>query len=299
MDKRYKFLRGNTFAGLEDYWDSEEIEVKNKKLVYLIKNTSSNKNQSSTPSFKKKLGCFYEILMQGIYGGERSKRLAIKNDKGFAFEIRPDLVLGEKVWDSKAVASGQFLKLSDDQTIRHSLLQKTKLASKIPIIRAEIFRHEIRDLESRFIGKPLEDAVKDLVFQLTQKTKYLISIDLSVVFECYRLFKRYDKGKSYTKVSSGTLSDLIAYPEKALEERGINLKNIEIKKGKFPSGVTMNNYEIKPFPTLSIENKDYPTPWLEYFNEITRDKEKVPELFFDEFRNAEAIEPDEEKEVPF
>ncbi|GAH73731.1 unnamed protein product, partial [marine sediment metagenome] len=221
MDKRYKFLRGHTFAGLEDYFGSEEIEVKNKELFYFIKKTSSKQN-SDPPSFKKKLACFYEILMQGIYGGERNKRYKIKNDKGFSFEVRPDLVSGERAWDAKAVATGQYLKLTDGQRVGYTLLQ-TK-SPEISIIKTEIFRHGIRNLESSFIDKPIED----LVFQLTQKTKYLISIDLSIIFEYYRLaineknFKwRYDKGDSYTKVSSGTLNALLAYPEESLEEMGI------------------------------------------------------------------------------
>lgn len=300
MDKRYKFVRGERFAGLEDYWDSKEIEVKNKELIYVIKKKPpSNENSNSTHSFKKKLGCFYEILIQGIYGGERNKKLKVKNDRGFSFEIIPDLVLGEMCWESKGVASEQNLRLTDNQMAKYALLQKAKLESKTPIIKTETFRHGINNLESRFTGKPLEDAIKDLVFQLTQKTKYLISIDLSIIFEYYRLSKRYDKGKSFTRINKGDLNTLLAYPEESLEKIGINLKDIVIKKKKFPSGVTMDNHEISSFPVLIIENTNYPEDWLEYFNEVINDKEKVPELFFDEFWSAEAVESDEEKEVPF
>lgn len=321
MDKRYKFVRGHPFAGLEDYFGSKEIGVKNKKLVYYLKSNTRKKSSDEPPSFKKKLACFYEILMQGIYGGKRNKKFEVKNNQGFSFKVRPDLVLGEKVSDSKATASKNFLRLPDSQMMGYSLLQLAKIRSKIPIIKTEIFRHGIRNLESRFIDKPIED----LIFQLTQKTRYLISMDLSVLFEYYRLSKRYDKGKSHTKITSGALNTLLAYPEESLEQIGIDLKDIEIKKRKFPSDVKIGiklkesgskekksssktkiiNYEINSFPVLIIGNKNYPENWLEYFNEIIRDKEKVPEILFDELWGTEEVDYSEDdawksgEEAPF
>jgi len=181
MDKRYKFVRGHPFAGLEDYFGSEEIEVKNKEIVYSLKNNPRDINPNSTPFFAKKLGCFYEILIQGIYGGERHKRYVLKNDKGFCLEVVPDLVSEEGVWDAKAIASRSHIKLKDYQMMKYSLFQIK--SENIQNIRIDIFRHGIRNLESTFADKPLNK----LIFQLTQKTKNLISLDLSVVFEYYRL----------------------------------------------------------------------------------------------------------------
>jgi len=177
--------------------------------------------------------------------------------------------------------------------IRYALLQITEIDSKIPIIKTDIFRYGIRNLESKFINKPL----KDLIFQLTQNTKYLISMDLSVLFEYYKLTSheksfnlRYDKGTSHTKVTSRDLTTLLAYPEESLEKVGINSKNIEIKKRKFPSGVKMSNYEINPFPILIIENKNYPEKWIEYFNKIINDEDQVPKIFFEDIWRAKEVD---------
>ncbi len=300
MDKRYKFLRGHAFAGLEDYFASEEIKVRYKDLEYpdeMLKPSSSNGNSDIKPSFKQKLGRFYEVLSQGIHGGEMNKTFEVNNGMGYSFKIRPDLVLGEKFWDAKAVAPSQYLKLPDDQMMRYALLQISKINSKTPEIKVEIFRHGVMKLESKFVNRPIED----LIFQLSQNTKYLISMDLSVAFEYYRLafdkgnFQlRYDKGNSYTGIRSGDLSALLAYPEESLEKIGINLDNLEIKKRRFPREVRIGDYELNSFPILIIENKNYPEKWIEYFNQIINDENEVPKIFFEDIWQTKTIDNDED-----
>jgi hypothetical protein len=302
-DQRYNFIRGHPFAGLEDYFASEEMEVKNKEIIYSLKNTH-NQNLNQFQNLGKKLACFYEILIQGIYGGERGKGYTLENDKGFCLKLIPDLVSENRIWDSKATASRQHIKLIDDQIMKYSLFQIKN--EEMPIIKMDIFRHGINHLNSKFADKPL----KELIFRLTQKTKSLISLDLSIIFEYYRLssktkdFKlRYEKGNSYTKISSVTLNSLLAYPEKSLESIGMDLKDIDIKKRRFPSNVTMDGYEINSFPVLIIENKNYPEKWLEGFKRIIEDGSHIPSMFMDLWNTkktdyGEGLEPRED-DAPF
>lgn len=286
MNKRFGFIRGRPFTGLEDYFASEELEVKNKDIKYVINShpnySLKNPPENVPPSYSKKVACFYEILAQGIYGGKRTKKYLLENDNGFSMGFIPDLINGNRIWDSKASAARQHIKLKDEQLMKYSLFQMK--SEEPPNIKIDIFRHGINNMNSKFIDRPL----KEFVFQLTKDTRSMVSLDLSVIFEYYRMAHktkhlklRYDKGLSYTKISPVTLNNFIAYPEKTVEELGFDLKDIEIKKRRFPSDVKVNGYEMNSFPVVIIENKNYPEKWTDYFNTVIEDGTQVPSLFMD------------------
>ncbi|MEK6945383.1 MAG: hypothetical protein AABW63_01175 [Nanoarchaeota archaeon] len=77
MDERYKFVRGGPFDGLDDYASAPEINMKNKTLVYPIVQREAQisfQGFYSQRQLNENLGFFFELIAQGIYGGELTNR---------------------------------------------------------------------------------------------------------------------------------------------------------------------------------------------------------------------------------
>jgi hypothetical protein len=271
MNKRYKFIRGHPFDGLEDYFSAPDIRMKNTKLIYPIPQQMAFLGYDYQLKLKENLGFFFEILCQGIYGGKLKHREPLTSQlnlfTGGEEVICPDLLCGKgKYKEVKGVAKGQTLKLLDKQMKKYSSMLANGDNSHHTEIRFEIFRHGVLNLLSTFRKKPLEE----LVGAISSNTKFMLSIPPQIAFSIYDggpYTSKYtgDRWDRCSQFLSNGINSLLAYPDETLTQLGVNPKDFKIRKMRFPAGVKMNNFEINPFPILVIKDKNY-ARWLKNFN---------------------------------
>ena len=273
MDPRYKFVRGKPFQGLSDYLEGRSLRTKKQKIIYPISNSVQDKLFpeliSENPAFglRTRLGHYYELLSKSISGGTLKKLYTLEEySNGDSIKSEPDLTVQKKdksvfLTEVKSIAPGQALKLGDNQIAKYVSLQTGDYFSKSPLIRFDIFRHGILGIQKKYITRPLEE----LIYDLSKKTKFLVSLPFSVIFEIYKSTdgfsgSRYE-GEFYfnlTRFNSSAINDLIANPEYILEKMKINLDDLVIQKRKFPSTIFINGINLQSFPVLIIIDKISP-----------------------------------------
>jgi len=265
-DPRYRFVRArNIFDGLDDYFKSRPINLVNRVLEYPM-------DRRETNDFNKKIGDYFEFLVQGIYGGMLREQY-YPNENNLLIE--PDLIniSHKNIFESKSVFAGEVLKIEDFQLAKYIYLQKVfknKESNKYPIITYEISKHRVSKLSARFKNKPLEF----FVGECSKNILSYISLPLSVISKIHLSEK--DKNfisrggenwhSTYTSLTSTGLNLFIAYPEEALSRIKLNPEDYIIKKRKFPKTITMNSKNINSFPVLIIRDK-YHEKWAQKFME--------------------------------
>ncbi|MEK6917596.1 MAG: hypothetical protein AABW51_01485 [Nanoarchaeota archaeon] len=284
MDERYKFVRGQPFDGLEDYASAPIIKMKNKSLTYPI---IQREKQTSFHGFydqrqlNENLGFFFELIAQGIYGGQLINKDFVSPQLGLFSGreeiIQPGLIVKEGYYkEVKSCRNGSALKLLVFQMNKYrSFLRLKTTPYSAPDFEFEIFRHGIKDLDENFKTKSLEDLVK----AICPKIKSSVSLPARVIYTLY--FHGNNGGNPYTSKYSGEKWEpavnfkstgqniLLAYPLEFLEQLGLDTNDFEITRYRFPTDVTMNGTRIPSIPMLRIEDKKHHA-WLPEFNENTR-----------------------------
>lgn len=308
-EPRFAFVTGDRFDGLIDYATSPELKVKDREIKYPISPT-----QTSMFGFDKmkgvttRLGNFYERVGKAIYGGEIKKSHEINGCDGGSLIVEPDITHeGIKSYrDAKGVQTRQSLILKDKQILDKYVrlmfkgssaperrLRYTGESPKVPHIYLEIFRHSCKGLFEKL--KENKGRLEWLVRELSEGTRYMFSLPFSVIYRMYsniletgshgQIFNtRYDAREDDAKepetmFNSSGLSHLLAYPEKMIEMLGLNLDNFNINKKRFPQGITVNGYEITPFPVLQVTEKHRWNQAQNLYKEI-RQRENMEEIFF-------------------
>jgi hypothetical protein len=274
MDERYQFVRGEPFDGLDDYASSPKIRVKNKKLTYNIPEQPDLPGYYYQEGLKRKLGTYFEILAQGMYGGKLYHNEILSPQimlfTGTEEVIQPDLTLGEgKYKEVKSVERVEPLKLYNKQMRKYLSIVKNGVncnGNNIspPELDFEIFRHGVGKLFKNFRTKSLDE----LVEKLSLNMRFMLSLPPQIVFLIYQdspYTSKYGGGPTHppcSKFSSPGINSLLAYPSETLAQLGLNPEDFMIRKRRFPEGVTMNGFEINPFPILMIKDRNY-EEWLE------------------------------------
>ena len=287
MEKRFRFIRGkNPFQGLEDYLAADELRIRNLKIRYPLQ-LSLDGFKENDPSYglRVRLGYYFELLTQGIYGGRLKGCNQLEDTNGVDHNIitsEPDVVSDEKNYlrESKAVSPGGDLKIDDRQLAKYTCLQLGNYLPTPPRITFEIFRHGVRQLIGNFRKKPLGD----LVDALSTSTRFMISLPLSVVVAVHKsgedpLSKhtsRYkgDKWGHNSKLLSSGLNLMLAYPEKTLSDLGLDPYNYNMWKLKFPKDIKVNTKRIEPFPVLLVRDKDHGR-WIETLREHGSERHSI------------------------
>jgi hypothetical protein len=155
-------------------------------------------------------------------------------------------------------------------------LQTKDYFKKPPIIRYDIFRHNLKNLHRDYSNKSLDELVSDL----TNSIKYSLSLPFSLVFELYskenKFCARYD-GEGYNKcgrINSSGLHTLLAYPEEVIKELGLDMDRFRITKKKFPENVEINGLKVNSFPVLFVFDKKY----NEFIDTLQENIDSNPEL---------------------
>jgi hypothetical protein len=291
MDKRYKFIRSkNPFEGLEDYRDSPTLSVKEKNIIYPLQRSMFNGFES--PSSKDE-GCglrtneghVFELIDHSIYGGH-IKSIYHKNCVGHKEVISSEPDISDKkrgiLREVKAVSPGNSLNLRDTQIAKYALLQTKNYFKNPPKIFFDIFRHGVRGMQKKYKDRGIEDLVEDL----SSTIKFSLTLPFSVIFEVYsqdnNFNYRYDGGRfdSLTGLNSSTLNEFLAYPEKALTRFGLNPKDFEVEKKRFPTSSKIVGYPINSFPMLFIYDKNY-NMFIDKLESKINSDEILSERFYD------------------
>ena len=294
MEKRFGFVRAeNPFEGIYDYLEADELRISSRQIEYPLQLSLDGLEGSLLKyGLRVRLGYYFELLTQGIYGGvlKGSRQLSNnhhESDKPFNNNILAselDVVFFEKscLRESKAVSPGESLEIRDEQLAKYACLQLGNYFENPPKIIFEVFRHGVRRLVKNYKDKSLEDIVN----ALSSSTRFMLSLPFSFIVAVHEKSKdhsfehasRYEgeKWEHHSKFFSSGLNAMLAYPEKTLSGFGLDIGNYNILKLRFPRGITMNKKEIRPFPVLLVRDKDH-GKWVESFRE--RGHELYPNLF--------------------
>jgi len=304
-------------SSLEDYMNSEPIELVNREINYpvgiipryqprLFDNQAAQ--QIRGEHYNRAVGVFYEILTAGITGGIW---MGLRNSSGNDVVYKPDVVSNKGIYDAKSVAWHESCKLQDFQMDKGLVQEVTgeflKPKRKIFI---PIFKHKLVQPWKEFdkAGLNLE---KTLISSLCEQTGFCLFLPFQVIYHIYSVdipskeYKtRYDGGKwdHETRFLCSGIKKMLINPEAALHAISLNPETFDIRQTHFPNGIKMNGNEIKPFPILSIDyrNGNYEA-WLEQISNDKKDEierirtEKRTRSDYREGREGpHFFEPDEE-----
>jgi len=221
MDERYRFIRStNPFENLKDYESSFEITMKKHGFEYPVQLTFSEEGfLEPGKRLTTALGRYYELLTQIMCGGKIKR-------KTFDNSVEPDLMSFKNnfLYEVKAVSPGAGVLLNDEQITKYAQLQLQDIFKEPPEIYFDIYRHGIKKPVKNFKKKNLEE----LVNQLPLNTKFMLSLPLSVMTTIHNFNSNYtsfyngDKWAHFTRFCSSGLNAMLAYPEKTLQEFGLN-----------------------------------------------------------------------------
>jgi len=210
---------------------------------------------------RARLGKYFEILSQGIYGGNIKELQKVNESSGKVILVEPDITLKPKKYfkEIKSVSPGECLKLTDEQISKCMALQ-LKSFDKFPNIDFEIFRHGVRKLVKRYNKINL----LELVNEISNTIQFMISLPFSVIYKiylgkCEKYTSRYNglKWDNMTRLNSSGLNNFLLYPAKTFEEFEINPSNFIFSKFRFSENVTMNFHKVSSFPILIVREKDH------------------------------------------
>jgi hypothetical protein len=266
----YKFVRGKPFDGLEEYASAKVINVFNKFIEYPTQlELAGFERNHPKDGLKVRLGYYFERLVQGIQGGTIQDPRELNELKNPLIS-EPDITHLSTccLREVKGVASGQALKIGDEQFAKYAHLQLGTHYSKPPKISFEIFRHGVTKVFKNFEGKSIDE----LVNALTLNVRSLCSLPFSVMAQIHGsgvpYTSRYegDHWISITRFFSTGLNSMLSDPERTISEIGLNPEEYNIQRRKFPTGIKMNGLEIFSFPILIVEDKDH-AKWLSEFSQ--------------------------------
>lgn len=261
MSEEKRFVKNYLKKNFPDYFNASYLEVKNKNLIYPIKELqlSLPGMRESERSFDLRLrvGRFFEILGHGIYGGKIGEFFEFSENNDRNHRSEPDITHSKTnlLREVKAVQTGSRLMLVDEQIRKYFLLQ-TEHKYQVTF---EIFRYNVQHLSKIFD----ENGLEGLVDQLAKRTRAMISIPFSVIYKIHQeeentFIRRYRDNEfaDSTEFSGGGLQGLLEKPEETFKELNINPEFFEFRKKIFPNDVTINCTAIEPFPVLIIKEKD-------------------------------------------
>jgi len=275
--ERYKLVRDGHLDKLKDYFDAPNLEIKNKNLTY-----PTTELQLSLPGLEfdrrgglnVRLGRFFEILAQGVYGGKIGDFYEFNELNGEIKRSEPDIT-HKKInilREVKATYIKNSLQLRDKQMEKYFSLQFEDLFSTPPVIRFEIFRHNVKGPLNIFNENGLEGVIKEL----TEGTRAMISFPFSIMYRIYKAnlpFTGRCKGEIFynsTRFYASGLNYLLAEPEETFKKLKINPEFFEFEKKRFPDDVMLNEKGVTPFPILIINEKNSEAE-LEYLKETITD----------------------------
>jgi hypothetical protein len=287
----------------EKYLGPKPIKVAQRKLTYPIQMELFPRtiHLGSGKEYKrdnKYIGSFYEILAQGIFGGEwRGVRHSASENGDWS--LLPDVVTNKEVMDSKAVSWDESLKIGDFQFDKYLVQQCTSEFLSSRKIFIPMFKYGLRHPWTLF-DTFRENQLENIVRELAGKTAFMLFIPFSLAYKIHhpeapsRFISRYD-GERYdnmTRFSSRGIKLMLENPKECLEGLNVNPEDYIIERARLPDGMKMNQFSIRPFPMVLLQDKNY-DGWLANF--IEGNQERVRQLL-DEKRTRDQYRQREQEE---
>ncbi|MBI2148824.1 hypothetical protein HYU23_04025 [Candidatus Woesearchaeota archaeon] len=266
-------------------FEDDQVSTHGTKRKYNMREKiCSSRTQAISYLYEKLISIFYggflcnaqfDILSvdeaREVRSDEEIFSLAIKN--GDNIKIKPDVVDLERniYWESKCIANGGRLPLRDDQTAGYTALQRRKPYPKINFM---MFKHNVEDIRLN-----LERSADKLFSEICSNTQYAIVIPMSLIAEfadLSKLAERNDLVYRYAPkriaprkgrkdptsrhclyVKNPILYGLLTEPEKVIKDLGLNPQEYTFKRVMSPDEFCVNDYLLRPFPILQIEDRDH------------------------------------------
>lgn len=273
------------FDGLEQYASAPYIDVRTRRIYNLYKPgqqielrgefTQRGKREDAPiigEKIKQHLGDFFEVLAQGIFGGQRKVKAEVRYDNQEVIrEIDLFLKPEKRLIEVKSVMQKGNLKLVHAPLGGDAALQIME-QYKDWLIDYVIVRHRTRDLPelSRQSLINLERAIAENISSMAV-------LPFSLIYQIHAVTpqhcSRYSQGDyrngnlgNLTEVRPPYLDNLLNEPEKAIIATRLNPCDYEIEKRRFPEDVTIDDIRIASFPVLLIRDKDH-AHWQGVFKE--------------------------------
>lgn len=282
------------FNGLEQYANAPCIDSKTRRIYNLCEPvqqlellsefTQRGKRedaQVTEETIKQHLGDFFEVLAQGIFGGQRKVRVEVRYDnKEVIREIDLSLKPEKRLIEVKSVTQKGNLKLvhapiGGDTTLQIMEQYKEWLIDYV------IFRHRTRDLPE-LSGQPLINLEKAIAENISSMAVLPFSLIYQIHAVTPQHCSKYSQGDysrgnlgNLTEVRPPYLDNLLNEPEKTIAATRLNPCDYEVQRKRFPENVTIDDIRIASFPVLLIRDKDH-TKWSESFKEeVLRDLGRI------------------------
>lgn len=249
---------------LIEYMGPKPIKVVKPNMSYpiqgeLFESTFHGKGQINY-GFRKRIGDFYEILTAGIYGGRWVGTLNISPEENGLFQ--PDVITENKIIESKSVCWKETLKLTDYQVDKYLLEQCNNNQNKIFFA---VYKYKLRNPLIYFKAFK-KNVLEKIVETLSSETAFMMFLPFSVVYNLHdpslvnpEYKSRYENEHwdILSRFNSTGIKKMLQFPEEVLTSYNLNPKDYSIIKTRLPEGVTMNQYPVKSFPILFIEDKNH------------------------------------------
>lgn len=225
------------------------------------------------------LGNYFETMTCGFYGGKLAIGLRLNGDSRKDLEenvsmdddlcIEPDIIRIDKtnkkiiaIGESKAFCGGNSCMISKRQIEKYKDIQLRRQDSEIYYA---LYRHELYEFGA------FKGADKELFEALADKTRFSLRMPFSIVWafdrqETGEIIKRYDN-ESYPDhlfLSSSAINRFFENPVEVIEKMGLKVKDYKIERLLSPSKFTIEGYEVKQFPIISIKDKNH-SVWVKDF----------------------------------
>lgn len=278
---------------LVDYMGPKPIKVFDKNPSYSIQEELFESifydSKKVNYGLRKRIGDFYEILTQSIFGGNWvGTRNASQIENGL---FQPDIITQDKIIESKSVCWKETLKLTDFQIDQYLVHQCD--GSQPNRIFFAIYKYKLRN-PLIYFKQFNKNVLDEIVKTLSQETAFMMFLPFSVVYNLHNPdlpseFKsRYEDERwdRLSRFNSTGIKRMLEFPGEVLDSYSLNPEDYLIVKTRLPEGVRMNQSSVKPFPILFVEDKDH-KKWLSEFK--VKNKERIKTIISEDKRKKDYI----------
>jgi len=278
---------------MKEYMNEKPIAVVDKSPSYPIQRDlfENLPTDRINYGYRKRIGDFYEILTTAIFGGRwiGTRNASQRRDELF----QPDVVSKDKIIESKSVCWSENLKLVDFQIDQYLLQQCDSFYQQSSPIFFAIYKYKVKNPLVQF-KQIKNNALEEIVKTLSEETAFMIFLPFSIISPLHNptihnhFNSRYENGKfdPLTRFKTSGIKKMLFSPEEVIKEYGLNPEDYLIIRTCLPEGIKMNNFLIKPFPILFIEDLDYKA-WLGRFKE--ENASRVESIRFDEKKKRDYL----------
>ncbi|MBI2630465.1 hypothetical protein HYW76_05165 [Candidatus Pacearchaeota archaeon] len=208
---------------------------------------------------------FYQGLNQTIFSGDLESQIELNGAT-----IQPDTTdyKRQRYIEVKAAGHTRRVMLKDREIFTRLELQLSSSPIPNPRIYYSLYRYGMKGI----LGKFRDSHSEEVTQFLAENTKFMVGLPFSVILQVYLagyephefVSRKYGRGVPATHFSSSLFDLFLSSPEQAITSFGFNPEDFIIKKKKLADRVSLNGFNVNPFPLVLIKDTDeFHQAWIE------------------------------------